>query len=363
MNKTWLSVSILVVLLTGCGGSASDDSSSGGEDSSGSTGASQTGYFLDSAVQGVDFKTASKSGITDQKGAFPYLEGESVTFSIGNLDFPTASATQYITPLELAGTDNVNDPQVINMVRLLMTLDTDSNPDNGISISSQAKEVATPLDFDVPIEQFAASQDVLALVSNGGQDSQVTELVSEVEAQQHFQNTLDDIDAIDTYADFVGMYNANYDPTDPESVNYPAMMNIYPDGSYLFIDFDPDYDPDYPSSGDDFGIEYGDLGLKDGHFNLDIKVDTELVGSAGLSTADWSDVYMDGETLHMTATEHGCDANLEECSAEIAVPRVPISGSTIVGSWETQDGNASYNFRDDGKYFFAQVKDPECDFK
>ncbi|HCH51317.1 MAG TPA: hypothetical protein DEV59_11620 [Proteus sp.] len=350
MKKTLLSALITALLVTGCGGSSDGDSNNGGDNGGGSTPATLTGQFIDSAVQGIDFKTSTKQGTTNATGEFVYRNGEEVTFTIGDLGFPSATASAILTPLELAGTQDASDPEVINMVRLLMTLDTDGNPDNGISIPSQAKEVATPVDFNVSVEEFATSPDVLNLVTNAGQQTPVTELVSEEEANAHFQESLDDIAALDTYADYVGMFNLEADDPNYDG-SYTGIMNIYPDGSYLMVEY-------YRDDSSDTGLEYGYLNLKDGNFNPDILVDTNSPIYAGLSGGDFSNVYMDGNTLHLTKTEQQCDGDPEECTYSMTTPKVTIAGNTIVGSWETSDGFASYNFRDDGNYYLAQVKDP-----
>jgi len=41
------------------------------------------GIFLDSPVQGLEYQTRTQSGITNEKGEFNYLEGETVTFLVG----------------------------------------------------------------------------------------------------------------------------------------------------------------------------------------------------------------------------------------------------------------------------------------
>ena len=39
-----------------------------------------TGYFTDSAVEGLTYKTDTQSGVTDLNGAFTYQAGETVVF-------------------------------------------------------------------------------------------------------------------------------------------------------------------------------------------------------------------------------------------------------------------------------------------
>ncbi|MCF7354897.1 hypothetical protein [Vibrio sp. CK2-1] len=351
MKKTVVTVGLMSVILAGCGGSSDGGSdNNGGDNSGGNNTVAATGQFLDSAVQGISFVTASKSGNTDLAGTFGYNVGEKVTFSIGDLVFPTVTANKFITPLDLAGTTDKKDPEVINMVRLLMTLDTDSNPDNGITISSQAKQMAVPLDFNVSVDEFASSQDVLDFIANAGQQNPPTELVPQAEAETHFQKTLDDIDAIDTYADYVGMFNLEKNMADD---SYTGIWNIYSDGSYLMIE--------YYNSEEDSGLEYGKLNLKNGGFEPDVMVDTDTLEDGGLSSGDWTQVSMEGDTLHVTKTERYCEEDdPADCTYELTTPRGVITGQSIVGSWEriNDDGKReSYNFRDDGKYFFALIDD------
>ena len=77
-------------LLQGCGGSNIN-----------------TGVFLDSAVSGVMFETESGTGFTDKQGRFQYRDGESVVFSIGGLMLPSVAASNTVTPLDIAGTNDI----------------------------------------------------------------------------------------------------------------------------------------------------------------------------------------------------------------------------------------------------------------
>ncbi len=103
----------------------------------------QTGKFVDSAVAGIRYRTASQSGNTNSAGEFKYQAGETVTFSIGDIDLPTVNAAALITPLDLAGSDNPYNETAVNIARLLQSLDSDDNPDNGITIDISAHMSAT----------------------------------------------------------------------------------------------------------------------------------------------------------------------------------------------------------------------------
>ena len=119
------------IALIGGGLSGGED---GGSSSSGSSGANNTnqnvstmtGTLLDSAVGGVTYNTSSNlSGMTNADGHFQYRSGDQVTFSLGNTVLGKADGSNVITPVELAGTNNTADRRVINITRLLQSLDQD----------------------------------------------------------------------------------------------------------------------------------------------------------------------------------------------------------------------------------------------
>ncbi len=135
IKKLSLAVSLITAaMLTGCGGDSSSDSSS--TSSPQPQQQVKTGQFIDSAVEGLTYKTATQSGTTDSQGRFSYLDGEKVTFSIGALELPEVTTDQTITPMDVMKTSSLHDSRVQNLARLLQTLDEDENPENGITIKS-----------------------------------------------------------------------------------------------------------------------------------------------------------------------------------------------------------------------------------
>lgn len=142
------------------------------------------GVFLDSAVQGLSYRSTTQSGVTDEYGGFTVDRGEQVLFSIGELTLPTVLAKETITPLDIFSTTSVDDPRVVNLARLLQSLDTDGSPDNGIEISPAAAMAATPVDF----ASVTFEADVANLVANSG--SQTVALVNGATALAHLQDTL-----------------------------------------------------------------------------------------------------------------------------------------------------------------------------
>ena len=138
--RPWLQAWV-VLCLTACGGGGGGGSppAPGFTTSSANLPAAavvKQGRFIDSAVIGVYYETATHKGFTGISGEFSYIEGESVTFSIGKVVFPTVPASALVTPLTLAGAD-LSDPKVANMAYFLQSLDVDGNTANGLLIDKR----------------------------------------------------------------------------------------------------------------------------------------------------------------------------------------------------------------------------------
>jgi hypothetical protein len=148
-----------------------------------------TGIFLDSAVAGLNYKTASQSGQTNELGEFNFQNDETIIFSIGGIDLPSTVARLYLTPLSLYQTQDINQIEVVNLLRLLQSLDLDGDTSNGIEITESAHQLAAQLNVDFSASDFP--QQVAELVSQSGAVNQ--ELISAESAINHFQFTLNEI--------------------------------------------------------------------------------------------------------------------------------------------------------------------------
>ena len=146
-----------------------------------------TGVFIDSAVAGINYRTKSLSGTTNASGEYDYIEGETVTFSIGSIDLPATAAKKIVTPLDLVGTIELENQTVVNISRLLQSLDLDSDTSNGIEIATTAHATASNMSVDFNSESFET--DVKALVENSG--SATVELVSAETAIAHLSSSLE----------------------------------------------------------------------------------------------------------------------------------------------------------------------------
>ena len=105
-----------------------------------------TGYIYDDVVSGLEYSTATQSGLTGSDGSFKYIKGEKVTFKIGNLTLGKATdANVILTLFDLASigqnSDGTPSDEVANMAILLQSLDEDKDPNNGITISEATRNM------------------------------------------------------------------------------------------------------------------------------------------------------------------------------------------------------------------------------
>lgn len=206
MLLKWIPVLALSALVAACGGGGDGGVVAGG--GGGSTGQpsapalvageSLTGYFIDSPVSGLSWSTRfngniTGSGTTTLNGAYPFLVGETVTFSLGTLELGTVQASAFITPLTLADTTNINTPFVVNLARLLQTLDTDNNPENGITLPTGVLPLAgLNLNADPAAFQTQFTTDFAPLLTDPN-TSLPEVLIDQQDAVDHLQLSVDAI--------------------------------------------------------------------------------------------------------------------------------------------------------------------------
>jgi len=197
---TLLAVPLLVgsncAFFFGSGGSSDD------EDRKGLVVIASTGTFVDAPVKGVNYISGSISGITGKDGEFQYEAGNTIQFFIGDLGLGLpVMGKSLITPLDLVEGGSMETPAVINIARLLQSLD--SNPeDQVITIPENVRAAAVRsnpglaaaiefLDFhDDPAFANAASQ----LVATLTQDYPFTAaLIDADRAREHLIKSLDQL--------------------------------------------------------------------------------------------------------------------------------------------------------------------------
>jgi hypothetical protein len=182
-NRKYLLVVLLLTMPLLAGGQCSFFYSSGGDDDdeekdNASVVVVADGTLVDAPVEGVRYESGAVAGITGSRGEFRYEVGNTVRFSIGDilLGRPVMGKA-VITPLDMVENGTSDTPAVINIARLLQSLDL--QPGDGVITippevhaaavrSNQAVSTAIEfLDFsDEPAFINAASQLVAVLAGN-----------------------------------------------------------------------------------------------------------------------------------------------------------------------------------------------------
>lgn len=218
-----VSIIALGILISGCG-SGNDSSGTGTSTATTNTGAStatvNTGVFIDSAVNGLEYSTLTQSGITDVNGTFKYLDGEEVEFKIGGIKLGKKLGRSVLSPLDLAGTDSPNNTRVQETLRLLQSLDEDSNASNGIKITEAIRNTANSMN-----EDLEANFDLSAALLNLGINN--SRIVSSSEATKHFKDTLNQLKkpiSADEFSIIEGVYQNNNTIMD---INENGMITMY----------------------------------------------------------------------------------------------------------------------------------------
>ena len=332
-----------VVLLANCGGGGSDSPST------------LTGVFIDSPVINIGYRTATQNGDTNSRGEFKYLAGETVTFFIGDMEFPPVLAAEVVTPLDMADTDDVAHHMVINIIRLLQSLDKDGDPDNGINITQTAKDNAVFLDFDLSVEGFETQIGIDLFIANGGQDTAQSDLVDTVLALVHFVASLirsGEIDSEDEPVDnqsLIGTWEIA-SPTDADFY----MLSLLEDGTYVHAEVN-EIDPNFLS-----GMEWGTYDVV-GLGEITTTQNFNNNGDAGLSDFDGS-----GPRLRLIAQPSGSlmyapDTNNDGISDGVfGLRRVDSEG--LLGTWlstTTENDLLMIVFFDDGTYFHGEVDEDD----
>ena len=179
------------VLLAACGGGG------GGGEGEGPDGDKveetlNSGIFIDSPVSNLGYRTDTQSGYTNEDGEFLYRENEKITFYIGSIEFPEVIAKDIITPFDIATSDDLSNISVINIARLLQSLDKDRNPDNGIQIDDIAHNTAEQITLSFADNEFERNPDLVNLVANSGSTESI--LIDSQTAQEHLEKSLTELD-------------------------------------------------------------------------------------------------------------------------------------------------------------------------
>lgn len=117
----------------------------------------QSGVFKDGNVSGLTFVSGDESGVTGPAGEFRCETDEPVTFSIGGVTLGRADCSTLAHPPALTASGGFRDIEAVNVSRLLLMLDEDQDPENGIEIPDSLRAVApTWAQIDFGAADFAS---------------------------------------------------------------------------------------------------------------------------------------------------------------------------------------------------------------
>ena len=149
-----------------------------------------SGIFVDGIVEGLAYVTSSGfSGITDASGGFKYIDGDLITFSIGNVVIGTVSSAAmadgilFLQEIAGVGLEDMNNDYVENMAVLLQSLDNDADAYNGIVIEQSVHDALSDDNIDLATVSKTDLQSLL--VDNGYQP------VAEDAAMQHVRDMIE----------------------------------------------------------------------------------------------------------------------------------------------------------------------------
>jgi hypothetical protein len=101
------------------------------------------GQLIDGPVEGVQFESGSVRGVTGPNGEFRFEEGSEIHFFIGDITLGRAvPAKALMSPIDLVPGGDLNSPEVINIARLLQSLDAIPG-DERITIPGSVRNIAT----------------------------------------------------------------------------------------------------------------------------------------------------------------------------------------------------------------------------
>ena len=177
LNRTV--IVLCLVTLSACGGGSTGGTSA------------KTGYFIDSAVEGLQYKSGTLSGVTGANGSFQYEENQPVSFSIGKLELGSVNViNNRVFPVDLiSGARDETHPQVSLLAQILQTLDSDGDPSNGITITEATRNaIAQTISITTadPTQASAALTQLLGRATQG----RSTNLINATAAKGHLQANL-----------------------------------------------------------------------------------------------------------------------------------------------------------------------------
>ncbi len=172
MTKKMMASSLVIgtmFTLIGCGGGGSTASTPV---------ATGTAYYIDSAVEGVDYTCGATSGVTGKDGSFTFEAGGSCTFYLGDIELRSVEASLLADGNKVYETD-------MRIARILQSLDSDGDASNGITVKSEFIAALAAAGISKLPDTLAEIEVMLAVIETAGGIA-----VSVEDAAEHMLKTL-----------------------------------------------------------------------------------------------------------------------------------------------------------------------------
>ena len=298
------------------------------------------GHFIDSPVGGLGYQTPTHSGMTDESGGFDYFPGERVELAIGSVPLGNPLADHKISPLDIFEESDSNCTQVINMARLLQSLDVDASPQDGINITEEVAGCLdltvqglglTSLDFSIDAQIESVIQGTIAQCA--GVEGVTLVAVSAEDAKANLDKANYD------------MFRKNVSRT-PDLTSCKSKLNLMP---MWFPALKADNEPAVYT--DDNGSEQPGVPYYDENGDF-IRVATEakpivVVYTDGVEPTGCEDIFAaisrdDGNTFKRKNISRGADrssftlANGEEYYGQTRKPVFQVKGNNILVAWTSK---------------------------
>ncbi|MEJ2282984.1 MAG: choice-of-anchor O protein, partial [Desulfobacterales bacterium] len=118
-------------------------------------------------VHGMGYSTPTHNGTIGAEGGFSFFPGEIIELSIGSVYIGSAVADQRISPLDIFPGLEILDPAVVNLARLLLSLDGDEVSEGPITITEDSAGAlqAAMEDLDLTDLDFGNTGQMDALIA------------------------------------------------------------------------------------------------------------------------------------------------------------------------------------------------------
>ncbi len=150
------------------------------------------GFYVDAAIEGVEYSCGNQEGLTDANGTFTFEEGEECLFTLGGIPLREVDAKELTDQVTIFEDD-------LETAQFLQSLDQDNNADNGIEIGTEVLEHIKESNLTaIPVGE----EELRSLLSElGDVEGFEGALVSLDEVQEHLASTKAELERLGAIVD------------------------------------------------------------------------------------------------------------------------------------------------------------------